>query len=65
MKLLYSLQYGDTPLHLAARESHLTCVGCLLSTPGIDVNIKNHNHKTAVMEATEDNVIMLLQNLSV
>ena len=38
----YSLQWGDsTPLHLAAREGHTTCVEHLLSTPGIDVNIKD------------------------
>ena len=29
-----------TPLHLAAREGHTTCVEHLLSNPGIDVNIK-------------------------
>ena len=39
--LLYPLQDGDAPLHLAAREGHTTCVEHLLSTPGIDVNIKN------------------------
>ena len=41
-ELLYPLQYGDTPLHLAAREGHTICVEHLLSTPGIDVNIKNN-----------------------
>ena len=40
-ELLYPLQDGDTPLHLAAREGHTTCVERLLSTPGIDVNIKD------------------------
>ena len=40
-ELLYSLQDGDTPLHLAARGGHTTCVEHLLSTPGIDVNIKD------------------------
>ena len=39
-ELLYPLQYGNTPLHLAAREGHTTCVKCLLSAPGIDVNKK-------------------------
>ena len=39
-ELLYPLQDGDTPLHLAAREGHTTCVEGLVSTPGIDVNIK-------------------------
>ena len=36
---MYPLQYGDTPLHFAAREGRTTCVEYLLSTPGIDVNI--------------------------
>ena len=40
-ELLYPLQNGDTPLHLSARRGYTTCVECLLSTPGIDVNIKN------------------------
>ena len=39
--LLYPLQDGNTPLHLAARGGHTACVERLLSTPGIDVNIKN------------------------
>ena len=33
---------GDTPLHLAARGGHTACVEHLLSTPGIDVNIKDN-----------------------
>ena len=37
-ELLYPLQGGNT---LAARGGHTTCVEHLLSTPGIDVNIKN------------------------
>ena len=40
-ELLYPLQYGETPLHLAAMGVHTTCVEHFLSTPGIDVNIKN------------------------
>ena len=40
-ELLYPLQDGDTPLHFAVREGHTTCVEHLLSTPGIDVSIKN------------------------
>ena len=40
-ELLYPLQYGNTPLHFAAMEGHTTCLEHLLSTPGIDVNIKN------------------------
>ena len=41
-ELLYSLQLGGVvPLHLAARGGHTACVERLLSTPGIDVNIKD------------------------
>ena len=40
-ELLYPLQEGNTPLHLAAMGGHTTCVDHLLPTPGIDVNIKN------------------------
>ena len=40
-ELLYPLQLGQTPLHLAIREGHTTYVERLLSTPGIDVNIKD------------------------
>ena len=40
-ELLYPLQRGYTPLHLAARGGHTTCVEHLHSTPGIDVNIKD------------------------
>ena len=40
-ELLYPLQYGCTPLHLAAKGGHTTCVEHLLSSPGIDVNIKD------------------------
>ena len=39
-ELLYPHQWGDTTLHLSARGGHATCVERLLSTPGIDVNIK-------------------------
>ena len=38
---LYPLQRGHTPLHHAAKEGHTTLVERLLSTPGIDVNIKD------------------------
>ena len=41
MYVLYPLQDGDTPLHLAAMGGRTTCVECLLSTPGIDVSIEN------------------------
>ena len=41
-ELLYPLQYnGYTPLHDAAMGGHTTCLEHLLSTPGIDVNIKD------------------------
>ena len=40
-ELLYPLQDGCTPLHFAAMGGHTTCVEHLLSTPGIDVNIKD------------------------
>ena len=40
-EVLYPLQGGYTPLHLAGRGGHTSCVEHLLSTPGIDVNIKD------------------------
>ena len=40
-ELLYPFQHGDTPIDLAAREGHTTRVERLLSTPVIDVNIKD------------------------
>ena len=36
--VLYTCQYA---LHFAAMGGHTTCVEHLLSTPGIDVNIKD------------------------
>ena len=41
-ELFYPLQYGYTPLHIAAEGGHTTCVEHLLSTPGINVNIKDY-----------------------
>ena len=41
IELMYPLQNGDTPLLLAARGVHPMCVEHLLSTPGIDVNVKD------------------------
>ena len=35
------LQDGVSPLHNAAWGGHTACVEHLISTPGIDVNIKN------------------------
>ena len=40
-ELLYPLQREYTPLHLAAEGGHTACVEHLLSTPRIDVNIKD------------------------
>ena len=40
-ELLHPLQFGFTALHDAARGGHTTCVEYLLSTPGIEVNIKD------------------------
>ena len=41
-ELLYPpFQYGLAPLHYAASSGHTTCVEHLLSTPGIDVNLKD------------------------
>ena len=40
-ELLYRLQYGNTLLHIAAREGYTACMEHLISTPGIDVNIKD------------------------
>ena len=40
-EILYPPQDGYTPLHLAAKSGHTACVEHLLSTPGIDVNIKD------------------------
>ena len=39
--ILCPLQEGATPLCLAVIGGHTTCVEHLLSTPGIDVNIKD------------------------
>ena len=41
-ELLCPLQDGDTPLHFAVKRHRTTCVEHLLSTPGIDVNIKEN-----------------------
>ena len=40
-ELLYPLQNGNTPLHLAAMSGHTACVERLLSNLGIDVNIED------------------------
>ena len=39
--LFYTLQHCCSPLHLAAKGSHNTCVEHLLSMPGIHVNIQD------------------------
>ena len=40
-ELCNPIQGGHTPLHLAASGGHTACVEHLLSTPGIDMNIKD------------------------
>ena len=40
-ELLYPLQGGYSPLHLAAMGGHTTIVEQLICTSGIDVNIRN------------------------
>ena len=65
-ELLYpSMQVCHTsPLHYAAGGGHTTCVERLLSTPGIDVNIKNmvswYRCTRGSMEGTRLNVAMLI-----
>ena len=41
MCTLCTLQDGNAALLHAAKEGHTICVGGLLSTPGINVNIKD------------------------
>ena len=53
--LLYPLQYGDTPLHLAAVTGHATCVERLLSTTGIDVNITNKVSGSSIRDSVQPN----------
>ena len=38
MYCTHAFQDGSTPLHLAAKSGHTTCVEHLLSIPGIDVD---------------------------
>ena len=62
--LLYLLQDGNTPLHLAARAGHTACVNHLLSIPGIAANAKNKSQQTPLMLATKYDVITSLQKYS-
>ena len=48
---MFTHQGGDTALHAAARYGRVKCVRALLSLPGIDVNIKNNEGRTAMMGA--------------
>ena len=41
IELLYPLQGGFTPLHIATTKDCTACMERLLSAPGIDVNIQN------------------------
>ena len=49
-----------TPLHNAAKGGHTTCVKHLLSTPGIDVNIKDK----VSLGVCNDEVIMICMVLN-
>ena len=44
-------QDGNTALHVAAKENRVNCVRALLSHPGIDINIKNNERRSAMMTA--------------
>ena len=48
-------------LHKAAGRGHEGCVRLLLSTPGIDVNLKNKRDQTPLQVARDDNVLLMLQ----
>ena len=52
-ELLYPLQDGDTPLHRAAKRGQTTFVERLLSTPGIDVNIKDKVSWRSILTITD------------
>lgn len=40
-----------TPLYIAARDNNCVCISYLLSAPGIDLEITNHNDETALFAA--------------
>ena len=48
-ELLYPLQRGYTPLHLAVFEGHTTCIEHLLSTPDIDVKSSGNDVRCPLM----------------
>ena len=58
-------KYGQTPLHVAVMQNNLSVVNVLISK-GMDVNVKDVNKKTALIDAIENNkkemVELLLKN---
>ena len=50
-----------SPLHYAAMYGRADCMRTLLSTPGIDVNIKDSTGATPEAVATNDEVRAMLQ----
>ena len=53
-KVFYPLQDGDTPLHLAVREGHTTCVEQPLSTPGNNLNHKDKVSGSSILSTVGD-----------
>lgn len=47
-------QYGDTALYSAIIKNNKEIVELLLNQPGIDINIKSNDGRTALMEAASD-----------
>ena len=55
------IQDGDTALHLGAKSGREGCVRLLLSTPGIDVNLKNKRGQPPLQLARDYNIVTMLQ----